>query len=279
MGSFIGDLWDDISDLPGDVLDHFKSVIEGPGGVVGIMVAAGGAVLVGNPDLIIQGAIVAAEITHAVTETRRMSSEESTLAKMVFGNSLPPHDKIILSNIEGKDGRSFVVPNIVGESIINLGSAFKDPIRSTNNIYREFGQLLIHELTHVWQIQHTGAAGFLCDAIPTQISINSETYNPGDGSKLWKEYNPEQQATMVDRWYSGYYEGKLVAEPCSSKARYFNHIKDTVNAGNDPPVVQTLSVRNIASSKFNKNDDFTVKSTFPMHKSRSLHKSLIGLRG
>lgn len=47
-------------------MDHFKSVIEGPGGVVGIMVAAGGAVLVGNRDLIIQGAIVAAEITHTV---------------------------------------------------------------------------------------------------------------------------------------------------------------------------------------------------------------------
>jgi hypothetical protein len=85
MGSFIGDLWDEFSDIPSDVLDHFKSIIEGPGSVVGIMIAAGGAVLVGNPGLIIQGAIVAAEITHAVTETRRMTREESTLAKMVFG--------------------------------------------------------------------------------------------------------------------------------------------------------------------------------------------------
>jgi hypothetical protein len=269
---FVEGLVDDISDIPGDVVDHFQSVIEGPGGVVGIMVAAGGVVFVGNPGLIILGTVAAAEITHAVTKTRRMSSEERTLAQMVFGNSLPPLDKIILSNIEGKDGRQFVVPNLVGESIINLGSAYKDPIRFTDGAYREFGQLLIHELTHVWQIHHTGISGYVC-AIHNQIT--GGTYEPSDGMKPWNEYNPEQQGTMVDRWYAG----ASGEEPCSTKARFYNHVRDTINGGNEPPVVQTLSVRNIARSKFNVNSNFSVKSSFPRHRSGSLRKSLIGLRG
>ena len=148
---FIKGAWHDVAEIPGNVADHFESIFEGPGGVVGILVA-GGVVFVGMPGNIVAVTVagyIAGEITAALVKTRRMSSEERTLAQMVFGNSLPPFDKIILSNLEGQNGRQFVVPNLVGESIINLGSAYNDPIRYTTGAYREQGQVLIHELTHV----------------------------------------------------------------------------------------------------------------------------------
>ena len=144
-----------------------------------------------------------------------------------------------MTNISGQDGRAFVVPNILGESFINIGpDAFKDPIRHTNSAYREFGQILIHELTHVWQIHNTGLSSYMC-AIRTQISDGP--YEPGDGMKSWSEYNPEQQATMVDRWYGG----GSKEEPCSTRARFYNHVHDTINGGNEPPVSQISDIRDV----------------------------------
>jgi molybdopterin biosynthesis enzyme len=46
--SFVKGVLKDISDIPGDVVDGFEQMIQGPGGVVGIAVA-GGMVFVGMP--------------------------------------------------------------------------------------------------------------------------------------------------------------------------------------------------------------------------------------
>jgi hypothetical protein len=275
--SFVKGVLNDITDIPGDVVDRFEKMVKGPGGVVGILVA-GGVVFVGAPGSIttaVVAGVAAGAITDALVKTRTMSAEERTLAQMVFGNSLPPHDKIILSNIEGKDGRQFVVPNLAGESIINLGSAYEDPIRHTTNSYREHGQILIHELTHVWQIEHTASIlNFLCEAIHTQVA--NPVYEPAADNRPWGEYNPEQQGTIVDRWYAGFSNG---GAPCSVNNPFYHYVLDTINGGNPPPAVQTLSVRDVARSKFGEDGNFSVKSHFPRHRSGSLRKSLIGLRG
>jgi hypothetical protein len=281
--SFIKGVVNDITDIPGDVVDHFEKMMKGPGGVVGILVA-GGTVFVGVPGNIttaVVAGVAAGAITEALVKTRTMSAEEHTLAQMVFGNSLPPRDKIILSNIEGKDGRQFVIPNLAGESIINLGSAYEDPIRHTNNKYREHGQILIHELTHVWQIEHTSSVmNFLCEAIHTQVA--NPVYEPAADNRPWGEYNPEQQATIVDRWYAGFSNG---GPPCSIINPFYHYVLDTINGGNPPPAVQTLSVRDVARSKFGEDYNFSIKSRFPnlstipLGKSKSLLKGLIGLRG
>ena len=269
---FFGDLWDDISDIPDDIIDGLKMAAFGPVGVVVIDEA----ILIGTPDIIIQGVVFGPNIHPPLKpRTRRMSSEEHWLAKMVYGNSLPFH-KIVLTDVVGMGGRWFVVPNVVGEILVNIGESFKDPLHYTNATYPEFGQVLMHELGHAWQIHHAGPIDFVIEAVPPQVT--GAEYDPGNGSKLWNEYSVEQQATIVDRWYAGYSVGTSKYGPCSRGNPYYNHVKDAINGGNEPPVLQTLSVRDVARSKFDETGAFSVSSMFPRQNSGSLRRRLIGLK-
>jgi hypothetical protein len=288
MGLFddIGEIIEDVADIPGDIVEAAASLFDGPGGVVGIFVS-GTSFLVGGPaalvPAIITGVIVT-EAINAVIKTRLLSPEERALAEMVFGNHLPPYDKIILTNLGHPQGRAFVVPNAAGESLVNLGDAYYDPIRHTSAAYPEHGQLLIHELTHTWQIHHSSfLPGLICEGIINQVRNEFEDgiYNPGNGQKAWSEYNAEQQAAIVDHWYCGW------GSPCSRESHLYHHIKNTVNQGVDPPSVQPLSVRTVALKKFVARGSFSVRNQFPRHAphdrhqldNRSLRKVLIGLYG
>jgi len=288
MGTFLGDLWDEFTAIPTQVLDRLGINFVGPAGAIGITVLeelylVGSpykkVILVGTPDIVIQATsipLAAAEIF--LPRTRKMSSEERWLARMVYGNSLPL-DSIIFSNVEGMNGRWFVIPNALGQPIVNIGNAFEDPIRHTDNIYREFGQTLIHELGHAWQIHHEGSLDYIIDAAPPQITGDA-VYDPGDGIKPWNDYSIEQQATIVDIWYSGInaFSGVTLPAPCSRGSNYYKHVRNTINAGNEPPVLQTLSVREIAKSKFDQEGGFSVSSRFPRYNSGSLRNRLIGLK-
>ena len=272
MGTFIGDLWDDFSTIPSALLDNLKFV-SGPLGTVGIMVFQG-AILVGTPQYVIQAVVaVTGPVGEALLpQSRLMSREERTLAHMIYGNTLPK--KIWLTNLKGYNGRWFVIPNIYGEILVNVGESYKDPIRHTDASYREFGQILIHELGHAWQIGNIGSPTYVYEAVPPQVT--GPEYDPGDGSNAWNDYSIEQQATIVDRWYAG--AGPYVSEPCSRGNSYYNHVKDTINAGNEPPVLQTMSVRDIAKRKFDQDGGFSVSSRFPRNNSGSLRNRLIGLK-
>lgn len=275
----IGKLFDDVADIPGDLVDAAASMFDGPGGVAGIFVS-GTVLWVGGPGALVQAFIAGAAVTegvNALIKTRHLSPEERTLAEMVFGGSLPAQDRIILTNLDHPQGRAFTIPNPDGQCLINLGPAYGDPIRFTNKAYPEQGQLLIHELTHVWQIHHsTFVPGLICDGAFNQIKNELEegVYNPGDGQQSWQSYNLEQQATIVDLWYRGW-----SGPACSEQSPVYHHIRDTINGGTPPPAVQTMSVRNVAMRKFNLTGPFSVRTRFPRYKDGSLRKSLIGLRG
>lgn len=66
------------------------------------------------------------------------------------------------------------------------------------------GQTLIHELTHVWQgHRHLFAWDYVLSSLWNQCrcgvaGTSAYTYTPG---KQWSEYNPEQQASIVEDWY------------------------------------------------------------------------------
>lgn len=277
----IGEFIEDVADIPGDLVEATASLFDGPGGVAGIFVS-GATLFVGGPTALVPAVIAGvavAEGVNALIKTRQLSSEERTVAEMVFGNSLPSYDKIILTNLAHPQGRAFVVPNPAGEALVNLGDGYNDPIRYTKASYPEYGQLLIHELTHVWQIHHSSfVPGLICEGIVTQVQNELEegVYNPGDGEKDWSEYNPEQQATIVDRWYRGW-----GTEPCSVKSGLYRHVLGEINGGAPPPAVQALSVRTVAKRKFGTEGGFSVQARFPRYMAgpRSLRKSLIGLRG
>jgi hypothetical protein len=276
----IGEFIEDAADVPSDLVEAAASLFDGPGGVAGIFVS-GATLFVGGPTALVPAIIAGVAVTegvNALIKTRLLSPEERVLAEMVFGNSLPPFEKIILTNLGHPQGRAFVVPNAAGEALINLGDAYNDPIRYTKS-YPEYGQLLIHELTHVWQIHHSGfLPGLICENIVTQVQNEWEEglYEPGDGEKDWSNYNPEQQATIVARWYRGW-----GAEPCSVKSGLYRHVLEKINGSALPPAVQSLSVRTIFKRKFGEEGNVSVQNRYPrfIPGSRSLRKSLIGLRG
>lgn len=275
----IGQFFEDVADIPSDLVEAAVSLFDGPGGVAGIFMS--GAVLwVGGPGALVQAFIAGGAVSegvNALIKHRQLSPEERTLAEMVFGSSLPAQDKIILTNLDHPQGRAFTIPNAVGQSLVNLGPAYGDPIRFTNKAYPEQGQLLIHELAHVWQIHHhTFTPGLICEGAFNQIKNELEkgVYNPGDGQQAWENYNLEQQATIVDLWYRGW--DKL---PCSPDSAVYKHIQHTINSGAPPPAVQTMSVRELARRKYNQQGAFSVRDRFPRYKNGSLRKSMIGLRG
>jgi hypothetical protein len=134
-------------------------------------------------------ALVAGVASEALVEHRPLSEEEAVFATKVFGPTLLSREQIILTNISGLDSRKFVIPGAGGSYLVNLGDTFDDPMAPTGK-YAQRGQMLIHELTHVWQAKH------FCQG------VLESTYSPGDPGRPWSAYGIEQQATIVDRWYA-----------------------------------------------------------------------------
>lgn len=194
----------------------------GIGGAFGVLagvvvfVAGGGivfAIVVG----VAVGAVVNSEI-----QQRPMTSEETQFAAQVFGNSLPT-DRIILTNMHGLGGRQFTFPGADNNIYLNLGPAFFDPLhyngldgQGLKYIFHVTvppppspvaypGEILIHELTHAWQIAHSSfLPGMMCDFVFTQAQVLAEggmvVYEPGPPDTA-TEQNPERQAVIVEQWF------------------------------------------------------------------------------
>lgn len=122
---------------------------------------------------VVAGVAVGA-VTNALIKQRELSEEEAGFAAQVFGGSLPPRDWIMLTNLAGLGSRAFTMPGVDGKIYINLGDAYDNPnpLDYTNPpIYRKRGQLLIHELTHAWQIFHRSfVPGTGCEGIVNQAN-------------------------------------------------------------------------------------------------------------
>ncbi len=221
------DLVEDITELPGDLVEAGGDLFEGAGGLVGVVVSGAGLFIYGPGALIpvvISGAGVAAGV-NALIKQRTMTLEEWRLAQSVFGDTLPPLDKIILTNLSGLGGRAFAAPNFARQCLLNLGDGYDDPIRWHPDSYRKDGQVLIHELTHAWQIQHSSfVPGLVCEGITNQAinSLVENVYEPEPGGKDWSDYNLEQQATIVDRWFR---DGSDPNHP------YFRYIEGNIRLG------------------------------------------------
>jgi hypothetical protein len=178
-------------------------------------------------------------VTNALIKQRELSLEEAQFAEKVFENSLPPADQIILTNLSGIGGRAFVVPGADKKCYVNLGSdAFNYPDGPTkyfNDHYTHPGQLLIHELTHVWQIEHARfLPGLVCQDVVTQADdlAGQSVYEYGPPGRVWSAFNPEQQAAIVDQWFAGKANDVVPQrEEADPNDPYFVYIRENIRMG------------------------------------------------
>lgn len=219
----------------------------GIAGLAGVAVA-GGVLVVFGP-----GAIVPAIVAGAAAGTafelslkhRPMEGFEREFAEKVYGPTLPIN-RILLTNMLGIGNRPFTIPTIGEKILVNLGAGFDNPIGYAGHGPLESaedqapGQLFIHELAHAWQIDNrTFLPGLMCEFISSQVTTlggNMDVYKYGAAGPAFSEFNPEQQANIVDEWFAGAGKQKstrLRLEAGLSKIEddrnpYFRYIRDNI---------------------------------------------------
>ena len=121
---------------------------------------------------------------------------------------------------------------------LNLGDGYDspDPIQYKHGSYDKPGQLLIHELTHAWQIAHAAfLPGLVCEGIVNQANntVGQSVYVYGPPGPDWSSgFNLEQQAAIVDQWFGGKPTPVVPnRKEMDENDPYFIYIRDHIRAG------------------------------------------------
>jgi hypothetical protein len=156
-------------------------------------------------------------VVHAGVSGRPLTPGEVALAKPVFGSSLNYSQvRIIKTSISA------------GTTVGNVIRMHED-FDITNE---DDAQTLIHELTHVWQYQHTGT-DYISVSLQAQITAaiktgnrnNAYDYKPED-SKTFFDYMPEQQGFIVENYFAMKRDLAFLAEGKRTKYKS-NHLGST----------------------------------------------------
>ena len=188
----------------------------GPGGTLGVIAgvavfAVGAIAGFGVGSALILGTVAGVAVgavTNALIKFRSMSPHEITVAQQVFGSQLP-YGNVILTNLAGLNGRAFTAPGVDGKTYCNLGEHWNDSDVTQmpgNGSYPAKGELLIHQLTHAWQIAHNSfVPGFVCSGIVNQANyvMGDDVYAYGPAGPDWSSFNLEQQGQVVNQWFGG----------------------------------------------------------------------------
>ena len=151
-------------------------------------------------------------------QTRHLTKVELAIAKPVFQSSLPWH-RIRLSDGLGAGKRPYTWLRT-----LHIGPTHFKGMNMTPHGAR----LLVHELTYVWQSEHSGSRlAYRCGArvkyalelLAAQAARgqNAYVYAPG---KNWDDYNPEEQAEIVADWF--FRDGR------SENSTLFPYIRDHI---------------------------------------------------
>lgn len=182
--------------------DSLDASFVGTGGIVGVLVA-GGVIWVYGPSAItaaVVAGVAAGAITDASFRHRLLTDDEYAFADTVFQGTLPPREKIFVTNLSHDGGRKYTWPNLDGSVLLNLNDAFDDPMHFADPSYTTRGQVLIHELTHAWQIwTKSFVPGILCKSV-----FGPGSYDYGPAGPPWSDFGLEQQAAIVDHWFGKY---------------------------------------------------------------------------
>lgn len=179
--------------------------------ILAALIVSGGVLFILGPAGLVPAVLAgfaAAEI--ADVGHRAMSGTEIDFAKRVFGDHID-YDRVRLTDLSQNNDRKFVMPSVDGSILVNLGSAFANPLTytSTTGEYLQPGSLFIHELVHAWQITQR--------SLPSVISDMSSNYDYHSGTtaagrlmdrswttRAWDSFNIEQQAHIVNDWYGAH---------------------------------------------------------------------------
>jgi hypothetical protein len=232
----------------GSELGAMGASVPGLGGVVGLGIVAGSLYIWGplaiGPAII--AGVAAGAIIDSMVKIRRLRTEEVEFARQVFGDSLD-FDRIRLTNLLGVNSRPFTIPTVDDTILVNIGDGvtFDRPIDAMTRGKPVPGQLLIHELTHAWQIQHASledgyVPGWLCKGIEEQVVEGKSAYRYGEPGPSWRSFGVEGQASIVDQWFGGngnQVPGVLPAgfedrpAKMNPDSRYFDYIENNIRAG------------------------------------------------
>jgi hypothetical protein len=230
-----------------DLLDLEQIVLPG---MVGVVFAAGAAYVLG-PSALIPAFVVGAAVSASLIKQRHLTAEEIRFADLVFAGTLPL-DRILLTNLVGFGDRPFTAPGPGGAILVNLGKGYDDPVKYTGKGGDKLGgsaagQLLIHELTHAWQIGNESfTPEYYCRAVATSTGTlggDMSTYGYGPAGPDWSSFGTEQQGSIVDQWFAGNLDpdGRSVQQRAfpqmhsdvqgAGQNPYFRYIRDNVRAG------------------------------------------------
>jgi hypothetical protein len=206
--------------------------VKNPKILLGITVGAGVFLAFGSGFLI--PAIAAGTATAVLADIRHRSlnQQEIQLADRIFKGSLPV-DRIVLTDLHSPDQyREFVYPAIDGSIQVNMGKNYDNPLGADINrraSYAKPGSVLMHELTHAWQVQHTTfIPGMMCKAL-TDRDYNQDVKTSGSGA-AWSSFSLEQQGSIVDSWYSDFIDQGLDSSAALTDAR-FRYISENIRQG------------------------------------------------
>jgi hypothetical protein len=136
-------------------------------------------------------------------QRRHLADPERQFADKVFQGKLD-YDRVLLTNLVGMGNRPFTTALPGNLILVNLGQGCDHPTTYTGNGGADDGenapgQLLIHELTHAWQICNSSfTPAYYCRAISTAASTaggNMSAYVYGPAGQRWGDYGTEQQAS------------------------------------------------------------------------------------
>jgi hypothetical protein len=245
-----------IEDAAKIVLDVVAGAV---GGTVGVIIALGSEAgsLVGSLGLggtfgLIAGVVVFAFggsivmavvagvavglVTNALIKQRPMTQAEMDFVAPVFKNTLPPASQIVITNLGGLGGRAFTMPGVDGKIYVNLGNdqAFNDPTNYKGN-YKVAGELLVHELTHAWQIAHSSfVPGTVCEGIVNQANnqVGQTVYQYGPPGGPWHDFGLEAQGAIVDQWFGGVATAAVPnrSTPQDKADPYYTYILNNIQA-------------------------------------------------
>jgi len=147
------------------------------------------------------GAIDAISGMRRPRNVRYLGTHETSIAKSVFENTIA-YDRVLIGDGLGASARPFTIPvpfTSPRKYMINVG---ENGYQGMSYVQKD-KELLIHELTHVWQGHHsTWAWSVQGSSIYHQARHGDAAYDYSKSSyKDWDDYNPEQQAQIVEDWF------------------------------------------------------------------------------